>query len=211
MGNSQRFNMSFRAFFATTIIILLSSNRTLLPTQAQFFRGYSSPETLKTKKSTLSDYDSNNNLVSSSVSLSTCGNLICDIEQGETTDNCAMDCQCNLNDKCDDWESSNSCPLDCHCGNLICDRELGENSDNCPSDCTKGCNEMEENEVEMDGDGITMEDMDMNMDNNMNNDGSKMAVDEGDDKEDTACEDNGISCSNNSDCCSFACDSVCVG
>merc|ERR1712194_603908 len=174
MGNSQRFNMSFRAFFATTIIILLSSNRTLLPTQAQFFRGYSSPETLKTKKSTLSDYDSNNNLVSSSVSLSTCGNLICDIEQGETTDNCAMDCQCNLNDKCDYWESSNSCPLDCHCGNLICDRELGENSDNCPSDCTKGCNEMAENE--------------------------------GDDKENTSCEDNGISCSNNSDCCSFACD-----
>merc|ERR1712194_396256 len=185
MGNSQRFNMSFRAFFATTIIILLSSNRTLLPTQAQFFRGYSSPETLKTKKSTLSDYDSNNNLVSSSVSLSTCGNL-------------------------------------------ICDRELGENSDNCPSDCTKGCNEMEENEMEMDGDGITMEDMNMNydmedidmsnkdymdmdMDNNMNNDGSKMAVDEGDDKENTSCEDNGISCSNNSDCCSFACDSVCVG
>jgi len=118
----------------------------------------------KTKKSKVSDYNSNNNLVSSSVSLSTCGNLICDREQGETTDNCAMDCQCNLNDICDDWESSNSCPLDCHCGNLICDRELGENSDNCPSDCTKGCNEMEENEMEMDGDGITMEDMNINYD-----------------------------------------------
>merc|ERR1712084_72970 len=213
-------------------IILLSSKRTLIPTQAQFFRGYTAPET-KIKKSIITTTNHNNLVPSPS---STCGNLICEIEQGETTDNCAIDCICNLNDVCDAWESSNSCPLDCHCGNFICDKELGENSDNCPSDCTKGCSsgEMEDNEMEMDGDGMDMgevniyydmdnnmnHDMDMsnmdNMDMNMNsmmhhknnNDGSKIAADEGDD---TTCKDNGISCSNNSDCCSFACDSVCVG
>merc|ERR1712084_197131 len=186
-----------------------SSKRTLIPTQAQFFRGYTAP---KTKKSIITTTNHNNLVPSPS---STCGNLICEIEQGETTDNCA---------------------IDCHCGNFICDKELGENSDNCPSDCTKGCGsgEMEDNEMEMDGDGMDMgevniyydmdnnmnHDMDMsnmdNMDMNMNsmmhhknnNDGSKIAADEGDD---TTCKDNGISCSNNSDCCSFACDSVCVG
>ena len=98
----------------------------------------------------------------SSVPLSTCGNLKCDVEQDETTDNCAMDWQCHLSDACDDWESSNLCPLDWHYVNLICDRELGENSNDCPSDCTKGCDEME-----MDGDGVTIEEMNMNyyMDN----------------------------------------------
>ena len=175
-------------------------------TQAQFFRGYTSPESIKIKHSNISSEETSS-IASITENSSSCGNLICEIEQGETTGNCAMDCSCNLDSVCDYWESPDSCPLDCHCGNLICDKELGEDFKNCPQDCTKGCDEMEMDEMGEEMGEMRMDYMDENnMGMSMHHEGDGM-----DESEDEICKDNGVTCSDNSDCCSFACDSVCVG
>jgi len=166
-----------------------------------------------------------------------CGNFVCDIDQGETADSCGMDCKCNLDGICDAWESSTSCPLDCHCGNFVCDYELGENADNCPADCTKGCDEMEEMEDGIDED-YEMKGMDHKMEkitedveemhHHMGNmdyeieemvDGTndmhhhKVAIEnEMGNNMDDHCVETGETCSTHKDCCSFACDnSLCVG
>merc|ERR1711862_345838 len=143
---------------------------------------------------------------SSPESVNLCGNLVCEVEKGETADSCAMDCQCNLDGICDKWESISSCPLDCHCGNNICDKELGENADNCPSDCTKGCEEMED---KYDGDGISssMDTMHHEGDVNVNIHEDGMHYSSSSDSEDMegdSCKENGESCSDHSDCCSSA-------
>ena len=61
-----------------------------------------------------------------------CGDSICDIENGETTFNCALDCRCG--DQICDTSEVGECPGDCGtCGDGIC-REP-ETAKNC-SDCT---------------------------------------------------------------------------
>jgi len=71
-----------------------------------------------------------------------CGNGVCDVEEGENADTCGNDCTCNLDGICDDWETVNSCPLDCTCGDRVCNYDLGETVANCMSDCACNANYM---------------------------------------------------------------------
>merc|ERR1711862_217682 len=69
-----------------------------------------------------------------------CGNGVCDESEGENSDTCPKDCNCNLDGICDSWETINSCSLDCTCGNRQCDYDLGESVANCMSDCACNAN-----------------------------------------------------------------------
>jgi len=69
-----------------------------------------------------------------------CGNHVCDVDEGENADNCAGDCECNLDGICDPWETVNSCSLDCTCGDRVCNYDLGENVSNCMTDCACNAN-----------------------------------------------------------------------
>jgi len=163
-----------------------------------------------------------------------CGNNVCDESEGENADTCPMDCTCNMDGKCDSWETTNSCPLDCTCGNRVCDVELGENVANCMNDCAcnanYNCEAWEDKEhcprdcgvkAEYDGnghdasdglDGTDQQSDGSNYDDeegltDMNDDGGSGGLSE-------SCFDNDISCGQHSECCSYACDSTekkCVG
>merc|ERR1711862_381973 len=69
-----------------------------------------------------------------------CGNGVCDESEGENSDTCPKDCNCNLDGICDSWETIKSCSLDCTCGNRQCDYDLGESVANCMSDCACNAN-----------------------------------------------------------------------
>ncbi len=61
----------------------------------------------------------------------TCGNNICDIEQGETFLNCCQDCLCPSGEIC----TALGCTSQSYCGDSVCDANNGETLDTCPLDC----------------------------------------------------------------------------
>ena len=71
-----------------------------------------------------------------------CGDGLCQIGEGETCDNCAVDCMCGScgDGRCraDQGEACSNCPTDCGgcagCGDGVCDA-LREDCSNCPGDC----------------------------------------------------------------------------
>jgi len=139
-----------------------------------------------------------------------CGNGVCDIAKGESAENCALDCKCNLNGICEEGETLSACPLDCTCGNYVCDVDQGETVANCDHDCS--CNADYMCQVWEDAVNCPMENCPSE-----GKDTGKMSEDDdyedlGDDDYDLGkCSSNGVSCGEHSECCSYACDEVCVG
>merc|ERR1712174_116936 len=126
-----------------------------------------------------------------------CGDGLCNGLETDLNcpiDNCASQCG---NGVCDteEGENANSCPLDCTCGNYVCDYDLGENVSNCDHDC--GCNANYMCDPWEDADNCPMD--------NCYDDSSDESSDEGN------CLENGLTCEGHGQCCSFACDEVCVG
>lgn len=163
-----------------------------------------------------------------------CGNGSCEVEEGENTSTCPVDCHCNFDGICDPHELIDNCELDCTCGNLICDVDLGENVENCPSDCAcnanykcepwetenvclKDCGEGADfnggagHDGEDGNDGIDQQTD--GSDGTNGEEGDESEDDESDsDSSDDICGDSLTDCQGHGDCCSNACDNYkCVG
>jgi len=135
----------------------------------------------------------------------TCGDGECDV--GENTHNCPEDCKCNNNRQCDIFETVDECPLDCHCGDGICQIDAGETVANC-DDCTcnrNGVCEQHEDPIHCpDECGLDGEDSILVVDGEIE---ESDEVPPGED-----CLGNGVSCDNDSECCTSAClNNKCVG
>jgi len=161
-----------------------------------------------------------------------CGNGKCEESEGENAESCPSDCECNLNGKCDSWETVHACPLDCTCGNNVCDYGLGETVANCMTDCA--CNANYDCEPWEDakhcprdcgpraeygqGDGHDANDgtdgKEQQFDGSYQMDGENSDEYSGlanDSYASPDCKRNSEKCTSHADCCSFACDEVCVG
>jgi len=164
-----------------------------------------------------------------------CGDGFCDESIGENAQTCPSDCACNLDGRCDSWETVETCPLDCTCGNYVCDVDLGENVANCMTDCA--CNANYDCEPWEDaehcprdcgqraewgqGDGHDANDgqdgMDQQYDGSYGGFGDVNSRSAGSTSSNSVCFDNNEQCASNDDCCSSACDTnlaegpICVG
>jgi len=68
-----------------------------------------------------------------------CGNGICELDKGETKDNCPVDCTTCGDSVCEGLEDKDNCPQDCIiCGDGDCDEpEYWPGGCSCPEDCIK--------------------------------------------------------------------------